>query len=1306
MGILDDWDINFNTKVISHKDGVLLYDTNSGTAPSLGDYIRGATSGVVGKVIAGDDLGGTNATGELTLTNVTGRFENNESLVVLDSLGFDTVANGGFAVGDTLDEQGAGTGSIIVYAIEYNNADDGTGTIYGVHSGDSFINNDVLDINGGTTDVAATTGAETAGANFTGALANGVLSAPSRNIILNYDQDAVGTAIAIPRFCTVQNASYAPTVSGFVQKVFGAFDQGSLRLNDAERSQWLLYDAETAAFSVGYQLTGGTSGAKAEIVLVVDNGTEGALLLKQITGIFEDNETITDNQSTPGSATANGTVGETLVPYDNEATGPFTVGNTLTNTTDGSTTGIIRGLQDDGATGLLVVSGVTSKTWANNDAIGDGGATANINGSVSRTQWLLYDAETVAFTVGLLLTGGTSTATGYIVDTIDNGTEGAVELMHIVGTFQDNETITDSGSGSATSNGTVGEVLLTYDGETSGPFTVGNTLTNTTDSSTTGTIRGLQDDGATGTLVVEEVGSEVWKDNDAITDGTASAAINGRVYQKLGDWSDNDEIYVADTITYDNLQAGQSFKLNDIVTGEGTDGMGAGSNGAQGKIISVDAANSKIVMLNILNRPFVNNEQLHVNSVYIADVEAAAGDNANFVRLHADCNQVGPGLIKTEQTVSQGGLYDDQLNAVRDANQFYTMIQDEFDELGALDDEIPLSAQVRLQQYTLINSWKIPDLSFRFLESGSIQDSALNNIWTNFQTLGSVGGIEDISYGNTTPQPQIYIEQNGSVLDTSWLEGQIDVLAKVKSNSLPTLTTDGTGAEINSGTVTIFVRRYGDTYDHFTTTTIAGVAPIPLATATDINNTTGTHSFAFDGGSSGEAITVGEEIVATGGAADPDKRGVVTSYTTGDSGVTGTIEYILTGGTQFLNDDIVTGQTTGFNKTVNGAPTTLVAGYGTDIVVATVQQTLSHAGTTGTFVEGELVNQAVSGASAILMADSGSALTLGNVSGTFDNTNTVTGATSGATATANGSPANVTTINRDIGDGNGVQPYNAVIYMDRTGASAQTLADMYEWIKYRTRRQEEAGEPAYNLLGGKGDGTDGPIAVQGRIYITLDDAYALVKASPFGTFAGGTFFGARGVFIQDMAAADIRNYQLIDANGTLRNPPNQQSIVVNGLASGDRVAVFRRPNSTPGSGILTNEYSVNGNQSNGAGTVVVDTTISSDTPSSGVLRIYNNLTQVYDSYAYTSFATSTFTLSGTLSQQYDDGATPIGDVYVPLIQEQSSGTSVSVNIVYSADIPLLARVRQKGILPFEVESTFTSTGAIITAIRTTDTIVD
>lgn len=65
---------------------------------------------------------------------------------------------------------------------------------------------------------------------------------------------------------------------------------------------------------------------------------------------------------------------------------------------------------------------------------------------------LAYDAQTVNFVVGGTLTGGTSGATGTIVDMVDAGATGTLYLQGIAGTFQDNELIT-SAPGSATANG-------------------------------------------------------------------------------------------------------------------------------------------------------------------------------------------------------------------------------------------------------------------------------------------------------------------------------------------------------------------------------------------------------------------------------------------------------------------------------------------------------------------------------------------------------------------------------------------------------------------------------------------------------------------------------------------------------------------------------------------------------------------------------------------------------------------------------------------------------------------------------------
>lgn len=86
----------------------------------------------------------------------------------------------------------------------------------------------------------------------------------------------------------------------------GAFRPGST----------LNYDTQTANFTTGAILTGQSSGATARIQADSDSGTTGTLTLTDIRGEFLDNEIITDNNGTPGSATANGTLSHQSASLD------------------------------------------------------------------------------------------------------------------------------------------------------------------------------------------------------------------------------------------------------------------------------------------------------------------------------------------------------------------------------------------------------------------------------------------------------------------------------------------------------------------------------------------------------------------------------------------------------------------------------------------------------------------------------------------------------------------------------------------------------------------------------------------------------------------------------------------------------------------------------------------------------------------------------------------------------------------------------------------------------------------------------
>lgn len=73
---------------------------------------------------------------------------------------------------------------------------------------------------------------------------------------------------------------------------------------------------------------------------------------------------------------------------------------------------------------------------------------------IRTTHTLDYDGQTGNFTVGLTVTGGTSGATGIILADSDAGTTGTLTLTSVVGTFANNEAITDSSTGAAVANGT------------------------------------------------------------------------------------------------------------------------------------------------------------------------------------------------------------------------------------------------------------------------------------------------------------------------------------------------------------------------------------------------------------------------------------------------------------------------------------------------------------------------------------------------------------------------------------------------------------------------------------------------------------------------------------------------------------------------------------------------------------------------------------------------------------------------------------------------------------------------------------
>ncbi|PIY94890.1 MAG: hypothetical protein COY68_01050 [Candidatus Levybacteria bacterium CG_4_10_14_0_8_um_filter_35_23] len=387
-----------------------------------------------------------------------------------------------------------------------------------------------------------------------------------------------------------------------------------------------------------------------------------------------------------------------------------------------------------------------------------------------------------------------------------------------------------------------------------------------------------------------------------------------------------------------------------------------------------------------------------------------------------------------------------------------------------------------------------------------------------------------------------------------------------------------------------------------------------------------------------------------------------------------------------------------------------VGGY-SDITIAFVNGTIGYTAISGSFTNFETVTQATSGATGIFLyqttATGAGTMTLGNVNGTFAGTDTITGGTSGKTAAATATFTKAYKMSKNFEQGSSYN-YSVIV-----GCATRTLKQVYEYFKLETRIGSTF--TMYPTTYPQG----GPLSFatqEGQLYIRAHEdtqtsptnTFSPVKPSPFGTFAGGKLFGAQGVWVENMASADIQNFQLIDSDGSTRTPPNKQSITITNLLSDDRISVFR---TTSGTTINKAVYTAAAGNNTGNTSFVVTEAIEVDTPSTGVIRVVDtsDTTNTRESrYSYTSWDGTTKTFSG-LSPVLDRAYTQTDDtVYIPFIDTTASGTSVSITVIYAADRSILLRVRRytaTAILPFETTGSFISTGYSTSAIRTTDTIV-
>ena len=680
-------------------------------------------------------------------------------------------------------------------------------------------------------------------------------------------------------------------------------------------------------------------------------------------------------------------------------------------------------------------------------------------------------------------------------------------------------------------------------------------------------------------------------------------------------------------------------------------------------------------------------------------------------------------------------------------NQFYSWLMDVFDEQSTMDDDVPMSAQTP-NAYTLINTWFIDDETTHYLKQGAIT-SARGDAKIGLITLQASGYINCVAsditkqvkddtveigallaYNNTTRKwwvrttstvtngsamtitagtgagtssafdntgedlfanvytlgtietgTNIYIYQAGAKVSEWWSAGHIDILIKVQEF----------GSAIDGANITVYARVYTDLYDYYEINlTSGGRNAIPLATSDDLDNQTAVAT-VLNNMDTLRLMFVGGTIPYSGAAGDsPVAHKVIHGQTSHASA------YILN----------------------TASPFTLANIEGTfqSAEVIEICEELAFDAQTALFAVGETVTGGTSAATGIIrkivqdpqLVGTKGILFITGVTGTFQDNETITSPSGSATSnipsglvtntfTAN-TTATVTfaaTTTKDLDNGNGPVAYNVIA--DLNGL---TVKNLYEFVKALDRRTSTIQTFPTN-------GVDTRYAYNGEFYQKANTTYTQVKkASPFGTFAGGKFFGARGIWIEDMAGTDAEAYSLIDANNATQNPPTSATIkVVAMIATNDRVLVCE----STGTGlteIKRNQYTMTA-QGSGLGYVQVSGAIADDAPSTGVVRVVYNYglgSEGEDIYSYTSIdrsgADDKFMISGVTARAY----VVTDKAYNPYIDTTADASGErQVILKYSGTTKyVVTRVRLKAYIPFQVAGSFGSGLTTVTAIRTAD----
>jgi hypothetical protein len=563
---------------------------------------------------------------------------------------------------------------------------------------------------------------------------------------------------------------------------------------------------------------------------------------------------------------------------------------------------------------------------------------------------------------------------------------------------------------------------------------------------------------------------------------------------------------------------------------------------------------------------------------------------------------------------------------------------------------------------TLNSPYNIDDTAAQQLYDGSITQASGDTIYSGLTVLGTVES-----------GTQLEIIQNGAKLTNFWTTGInadstnniiMRVLIKSRDN----------GCDVDGKRVLVIARELGDEYAEFTVTLGQGNSVAAISTASDLNNQTAAGTIA-----TWTTITNTEGLNLIDITGDGTDEEYYSQWNIGSQTINETYErskWIQRRGTSEtihgMNGELFRGITHSwpYDGEAGTAPAT------NDVIAWGLKVDYDNEAS-GPFAVGDSVY--IGGSSAkrgrvLAVDDNGTTgtLILQMEAGTPADNDAIAVQPSGATADVNGTP-----VGQATGGGTAV-----LLAVDDDG----TTGNLYVQITRGTA-------PADNAICYNSTNAANTTTVNGT------PTQRTISPEFIGQSTGSNIIGAYGIGLE---AADVGSSDtFFDLSNTQRVPPNNVTFTVGGLVSTeDRVLVGPEDGA---SGLDVDQLELNTTLSGAAETsVVVTTTIPSDTPSTGTIRVQDDAGN-YIRCAYTSYTGSTFTITST--DFSTTNATSTNNVFISYIDETASSTQASFTSVYSSDRTLYIRVRDGGgtpIVPFETTGTLGSAGGSVTTIRQAD----